>query len=111
MPTVKSNPVHDDLWSWIYLRIKSKGFNWVTLAAKHGYSPSAIKITKYYAYPQIEKILANEIGATPQDLFSNRYTSDGKPIGRNYPRDRRLAERKIICNGKDEGGICHEVEK
>ena len=108
---IKQNPVSEELWSWIHHRIKTKGFNWITLAEKHGCHPSTIKTAKDYAYPRIEKIIAEAIGMTPQALFPNRYTSDGKPIGRNYPRDRRLTRKKTICNGKDEKENCHEDTK
>jgi len=42
---------------------------------------------------------------TPQDLFPNRYMSNGLPIGRKYPRGKRLAERKKNRNGKDESRV------
>lgn len=83
---IRRNPVSEDLWLWIHNRIRAKGFTWVTLAQKYGCKPATIQCAKYYAYPRIEKIFADELGIAPQDIFPNRYTAEGKPIGRNYPR-------------------------
>jgi len=106
---VKPNPIPKELWAWIKLRLMAAGFpTWKPLAEKYQYTTAAFSITRCYAFPNIEKIIAGTLGMTPQALFPNRYMADGKPVGRNYPREMRLTERKKICNGKDEGEIRHE---
>jgi len=106
---VKRNPVSKQHWAWIKLRLIAAGFpDWKSLAEKYHYTRSAFTLTKSYAFPNIEKIIAETIGMTPQELFPNRYTSEGKPIGRNYPREVRLSERKKIRNGKDLKRNSHE---
>jgi len=108
---VKKNPVSKEHWAWIKLRVLAAGFpSWKPLAEKHGYTKAAFSMTRCYAFPSIEKIIAETIGITPQALFPNRYRKDGRPIGRNYPRVVRLSERKKICNGKNKKTVLHEKE-
>jgi len=99
---VRKNPISNELWSWIRYRLIQAGCPTLkSLAAKHNYSKESFLIVKNYAFPNVEKIISETIGMAPQDLFQNRYTSDGKPIGRNYPRQIRLSERQKIRNGKN----------
>ena len=105
---IKKNPISNEHWSWIRYRLTQAGYpTWPSLAAKHNYSVSSFTIVKNYAFPNTEKIIAETIGMTPQDLFQDRYSSDGKPIGRNYPRDIRLTDRKKNHNKKDKQGNNH----
>lgn len=109
---VKKNPISNELWSWIKYRLTLTGYPTLkSLATKHNYSKEAFTLVKNYAFPNTEKIIAETIGMTPQDLFQNRYTEDGKPIGRNYPREIRLSERKKIRNGKNKHGNNHMERK
>ena len=103
---IKKTPISDELWSWIKYRLTQVGHpTWPSLARKHNYSITAFTLVKNYAFPNVEKIIAETIGMTPQDLFPNRYMSNGLPIGRKYPRGKRLAERKKNRNGKDESRV------
>ncbi|MGA2525931.1 MAG: helix-turn-helix domain-containing protein [Smithellaceae bacterium] len=98
---IKKNPVSIELWSWIKHRLLTEGYpSFRALGKAYRYSDGAFKNVKNYAYPKIEKIIADIVGMKPQDLFSNRYDVNGKPIGRNYPRSRRITKRKSICNIK-----------
>jgi len=99
---IKRNPVSKEHWAWIKLQLTKAGFpEWKPLAEKHQYTTSAFSITRCYAFPNIEKIIAETIGIAAEDLFPNRYAADGRPLGRVYPRGIRLTERKKICKGKD----------
>jgi Ner family transcriptional regulator len=103
---IKKNPIPNEIWSWIKYRLTRAGYpTWPSLAAKHNYSVSAFTLVKNYAFPNVEKIIAETIGMTPQNLFPDRYTADGRPIGRTYPREIRLTERKKIRNEKDESRV------
>jgi lambda repressor-like predicted transcriptional regulator len=109
---IKKNPISKDHWAWIKYRLTQVGFpTWPSLACKHKYSISAFTLVKNYPFPNVEKIIAETIVMTPQDLFQNRYTADGRPIGRNYPREIRLSERKKIRNGKNKRGNNHMERK
>jgi Ner family transcriptional regulator len=108
--TIKRNPVDYKVWLWIHHSLKMRGLSWKKLAAKFNYHPNSIKTAKNYAYPAVEKIIAEAVGLKPQDLFPHRYTADGTPIGRNYPRGRKLPERKVHFNGKDPKGDNHETQ-
>jgi len=89
MPNIEKNTVPKERWLWIRNRIELKGLSLASIARDHGYHKSAVGLARDYRYPAIEKIIADTIGLTPQDLFPSRYSADGQPIGRNYPRDRR----------------------
>jgi lambda repressor-like predicted transcriptional regulator len=94
---VKRNPISREHWAWIRLRLAEVGFpKWKPLAEKHQYTTSAFSITRCYAFPNIEKIIAETIGLAPQDVFPSRYMKDGKPIGRNYPRENRKTRKEIV---------------
>jgi lambda repressor-like predicted transcriptional regulator len=106
---IKRNPLSNQQWAWIKLRLIEAGeTGWESLAQKHHYHYTSFARVKSYAFPNVEKIIAEAIGLAPQDLFPNRYRPDGKPIGRNYPREIRLSERKKIRNGKDMKRNSHE---
>lgn len=105
---VQKNPISNELWSWIKYQLIKAGYPTLkSLAAQHNYSKEAFTIVKNYAFPNVEKIIAETIDRTPQDLFQNRYTIDGRPVGRNYPREIRLSERQKIRNGKNKRGNNH----
>ncbi|MDP1991953.1 MAG: helix-turn-helix domain-containing protein [Syntrophales bacterium] len=107
---IKKDPLSNDLWSWIKHRLTIKGYpSFRALGKAYKYSDGAFKNVKNYSFPATQKIIADIIGTTPQELFPNRYTPEGKPIGRNYPRDRRITKHKISCNGKDLEENCHET--
>ena len=95
MSSVKKEPLAREHWLWIRNQIELKGLSLDSIATAHGYHKSAVGLARDYRYPAIEKIIADIIGLTPQDLFPDRYTADGKPIGRNYPRDRRKKRKEI----------------
>jgi lambda repressor-like predicted transcriptional regulator len=109
---IKKNPVSNELWSWIKYRLTQAGYPTLkSLAPKYNYSKTAFTLVKNYAFPNVEKIIADIIGMPAQDIFLNRYFSDGKPIGRTYPREIRLSERKQIRNGKNKRGNNHMERK
>jgi lambda repressor-like predicted transcriptional regulator len=102
---VKKNPISNERWSWIKFRLTQAGYPTLkSLAPKHKYSISAFTLVKNYAFPSVEKIIADIVGMPPQDVFPNRYSNDGQPIGRNYPREKRLSERKRNRNVKNKRG-------
>ncbi|MFH1857319.1 MAG: helix-turn-helix domain-containing protein [Candidatus Omnitrophota bacterium] len=95
MPRLKKEPLSLKQWLWIRNRIELQGLSLASIARDHGYHKSAVGLARDYRYPAIEKIIADTLGLTPQDLFPDRYTSDGKPLGRSYPRDRRKRRKEI----------------
>ncbi len=95
--SARKSPISIDLWLWIKTRLVINGYpTFRALGAAYGYSDGAFKNVKNYAFPAAEKIIADIIGVDPQDLFPNRYNQDGKPLGRNYPRHRRITKTKKI---------------
>lgn len=109
MFNVKKEPLSRTHWLWIRNQIELKGLSLSGIARAHGYHKSAAGLVRDYRYPFFEKIIAEILGCDPQDIFLDRYTPDGKPIGRNYPRDRRrsnFSKNGIEVNGKE--GNRHE---
>jgi Ner family transcriptional regulator len=104
MASVKKEPLSREKWLWIRNQIELKGLSLARISKAHGYHKSAVGLVRYYRYPHVEKILADILGLTPQDLFSDRYTPAGQPLGRDYPRDRtrvNLSPNTSEVNEKD----------
>ncbi len=71
-------------WLWISTQLKLKGLSFAQISLSHGYHKSAAGLVRYHRYPVFEKIIADIIGVSPSVLFPERYTPDGRPIGRAY---------------------------
>lgn len=95
MSSIKKEPLSREQWLWMRNQIELRGLSLARIATTHGYHKSAVGLVRFYRYPAVEKIIADILSLTPQDLFPNRYTADGNPIGRNYPRDRRKRRKEI----------------
>lgn len=107
MPSVKKEPLSRERWLWILNQLRLKGLSLARISIDHGYHKSAVGLVRDYRYPAIERIITDILGLTPQDLFPDRYTPDGRPIGRNYPRDRRhlnISKNEAGVNLKIGGG-------
>lgn len=108
----KKIPLSNEFWSWIKYQLAIKGYpSFRALGKAYKYSDGAFKNVKNYACPANEKIIADIIGMTPQTLFPNRYSVNGKSIVRDYPCVQRLSERKKLINGKDSEANRHETER
>lgn len=95
MSSVMKEPLARKHWIWIKSQLDLKGLSLAQIARAHGYHPSAVGLARDFRYPAIEKIIADILGLTPEYIFPSRYTADGKPVGRNYPRDRRKRRKEI----------------
>jgi len=52
-------------------------------------------------YPRFERIIAEHLGLTPQELFPERYDADGLPLRGPGPGKPR---RNVSCPGKNNSG-------
>ena len=102
MPSVKKEPLSRDRWLWVRNQLGLRGLSLASISRNHGYHISAAGLVRDYRYPFFEKVIADILGHTPQDIFQDRYTLDGKPIGRNYPRHLNLSKNIPEVNGKGE---------
>jgi len=96
MPSTKKETLALDRWLWIRTQVKLKGFSLAQISVSHGYHKSAAGLVRYYRYPFFEKIIADIVGVPPQVLFPERYTPDGQPIGRKYPRQIRRKKGSLF---------------
>ncbi|WP_416305175.1 helix-turn-helix domain-containing protein [Neptunicella sp. SCSIO 80796] len=71
----------------IVAAIHKEGTTLRKLSIKHGYSVSAFGLALNRPYPKVEKIIANFLNATPQQIWPSRYTEDGQPIRGGKAKD------------------------
>lgn len=51
------------------------------LGARHGYSSEAVRHTiRHRGSALVEAIIASHLGVTPQELWPDRYDSQGRPV-------------------------------
>lgn len=79
---------------WAALRMTPEGWNFTSLGRAHGYSNNAVSETCNRPWPAVEKVIADALGMTPQEIWPSRYDEDGQPkqglpISKNPPRPRR----------------------
>lgn len=49
------------------------------LSREHGYATGALRNALNIPWPKAERILAEALGVTPQDIWPSRYREDGTP--------------------------------
>lgn len=71
--------------AWINFQFHLRGTSVAALAAEHGTVRQAAYHVFTRPYPRMERLIADALGVTPQQLFPERYDADGLP---NRPRGR-----------------------
>lgn len=71
--------------AWINFQFHMRGTSLAALAAEHGTGRQAAYHAFTRPYPRMERLIADALGTTPQQLFPERYGPDGLP---NRPRGR-----------------------
>ncbi len=59
------------------------------LSRRNGYHRSACRRALKFAWPAVEKIIADALGLTPQAIWPSRYDAKGKPLTRRNSRSAR----------------------
>ena len=74
---------------WIKYQLRLKGYSLSKLCKEHGVTKSIAVNALIRTYPKWEAIIAATIDLTPQELWPERYGTDGKPINHSpkYPRN------------------------
>lgn len=88
--------------SWIIYQLKLRGESLASLARKFGNTRQIPTAALRKPYPLWEKRIADAIGVMPQDLFPERYDSEGLPnrnIGR--PTNNTVKYRKNYSKQKN----------
>lgn len=82
--------------------IHKRGMTLKNLTLSHGYSDSsAAAQAMHRPYPKAERIIAEALNLTPQDIWPSRYHADGTPkSGRG---ERGLGRYKAKCSAKSVG--------
>lgn len=62
-------------------RLRQRGFTLTDVNARCGYAPNTIYNVFRSPAPLAERVIADIIGVTPQDIWPSRYESDGWPRG------------------------------
>lgn len=63
----------------ILAALKKRGHSLAGLSVANGYHPTAAGKALKQPWPAIERLLAEAIGVAPQDIWPNRYDSEGNP--------------------------------
>ena len=59
--------------------LKKRGYNLAGLSVANGYHPTAAGKALKQPWPAIERLLAEAIGVTPQEIWPSRYDAAGNP--------------------------------
>ncbi|STY90302.1 helix-turn-helix domain-containing protein [Moraxella bovis] len=57
----------------IVASLKKAGTNLSALSEQHGFSRSCLRNALYRRYPKAERIIAQAIGVTPEEIWPSRY--------------------------------------
>lgn len=68
--------------------LEKRGLTLAELSRSAGYSPTAAGRALRTAWPAVEQVIAEALDVTPQDLWPDRYDTDGVPLAYK-PRTRR----------------------
>lgn len=91
MPSLTQEIAQDpDLrWEWIRYQLNVDGTSLADVAKEHGIDRRNLYKARRDPFPRVEKILADAVGVTPQELFPDRYNRHGLPA-RRQPSPRTL---------------------
>lgn len=67
--------------AWIKNRLKERGFVLALISRHLGVKPSAVNNLAVVAYSSIQSFIAKCLGVLPQQLWPERYTQEGLPLG------------------------------
>ena len=65
--------------AWVKYKIDIQGSSMARVAADAGMQRQTLYQVFFRPYPKMEKLIADAVGLTPQELFVERYDEDGLP--------------------------------
>lgn len=77
----------------IKAEIRKRGIACTTLATRHGYDASAVRVALYKPWPAVERLIADFLGLKPQRIWPDRYLPDGTPKSHRLPGRQRSTRR------------------
>lgn len=98
--TVPSDPV--ERRSWIKWQLDRRKVSLAKLSLSAGFARNAATLTLRLQWPEMEAIIAKQLGLEPKQLWPERYHEDGCPnvarathyVRHTYPHWREHANRK-----------------
>src|SRR3569832_893456 len=70
--------------AWVIYQHKQRGESLASIAVAAGVAKQQTQKAMSAPYPRMEKVIADALWMMPQDLFPDRYTSDGLPRPRRH---------------------------
>jgi len=77
----------------IKAELELRGLTLAELSRRHGYSPTAAGRALRTSWPEMERLIAQAIGVTPQTIWPDRYTAEGMP--KKYLPRRQKQAREV----------------
>lgn len=65
--------------AWVIYQLKLLGKNLASVARDAGVTKQQTQVAMGRPYPRMERFIANALGLAPQELFPERYDTDGLP--------------------------------
>lgn len=93
----------------IVAAVRKRGSNLQALSRKHGLADGTLRNALYHPAPRYERIIAEFIGKKPQEVWCDRYHSDGTPKSGRGERGRGRYNAKF--NGYSKGRNANLTEK
>lgn len=79
-------------WEWIKFQLRARDSSLSKLARKLGVERNALNNVKRSPYPRMEKAIAEALGYRPEQVWPERYTSDGTPNRQRAQRNEGSSE-------------------
>lgn len=102
--THPTKPVPGD-WhpALIVAEIWMAGTSLIRLSRQHRYATNSLKIALRTPWPKGERLIAEAIGRTPQEIWPSRYNADGSPGKRGEQRggSRKRSDHSAPTHGRN----------
>ena len=69
-----------DRWG-VKAALGRKGYSLSRIAKENGYVPDGMSMVFTRTWPKVERIIANILETTPQEIWPSRYDNEGRPVG------------------------------
>lgn len=81
--------------------IRKRGVTLEDLALANGYARSTVRATLIQPSPNVQALIAEFLGVTPQEIWPSRYEADGTPRRSNRRKSRPRIVRRHCQIGVD----------
>jgi len=93
--TSKKPALQDWQPAYIVYQLRLKGLSLRRLSRLHGYAAGSAELANRLPWPKMERLIADALGVTPQQIWPSRYHDDGtsksgrgeRVVSRHKPKD------------------------